>query len=351
MRAYTYLFAVLCTIASLTIAVSSSASTPELPQTGAERVACARFAAPGGSDAHRGTRARPFRTAQRLLRSLRPHQTGCLRGGTYTALGAYVLDFSKSNVTIVSYPGERALLQGIVVNRNGANGNRVAGVTIEGDGSQNTIQVYGDDFTLEASDVTNAWRGRSCLMLGDPSVGAALRPVIRGNRFHECGALANGNKDHGIYANVVDGGLITENVFWNSAAYAIQLYPHAQNTVFSHNVVDGSGSGVRGGVIIGGDTAGTPSSGNTIEYNVISYAVTYNIDSWWGGSIGSNNTVRSNCLFGASIANIGATAGYTMTGNVIADPQFLDRGARDYRLGSGSSCLAVVGYDTAARIG
>jgi len=47
-------------------------------------------------------------------------------------------------------PGERAVLQGIVVVRNGANGVRLARVSVEGVGGANTIQVYGADFVLEA---------------------------------------------------------------------------------------------------------------------------------------------------------------------------------------------------------
>jgi len=229
-----------------------------------------------------------------------------------------VLDFSKSNVTITSYPGERALLKGIVVDRNGADGVRLLGVSVDGDGSQNTIQVYGADFTLQGSDVTNSWRGRSCMMLGYPSAGAAVRPVIRGNRFHECGSTANGNLDHGIYANLVSDGLITENVFWNSAGFAIQLYPYAQNTVFSHNVVDGVGTVARGGVIIGGE-ASSPSSGNTIEYNIITYAANYNISSSWGGPPGTGNIARNNCLWGGRSGNISLAGGLVAKGNIVTD--------------------------------
>ena len=299
---------------------------------------CSRTAWPGSG------------SAQALVARLSSGETGCLRGGSYSASGPYVLDFSKPGVSVVSYPGERAVLNGIVVARSGASKVRLADVSIDGDGSQNTIQVYAADFTLEDSDVTNSWRGRSCLMLGDTSAGAAVRPVIRGNRFHECGAKANGNKDHAIYANQVTGGLITENVFWNSAAYAIQLYPNAQNTVFSHNVVDGGGS-VRGGVIFGSESSGTPSSGNTVENNIITYAATYNLESYWGGTPGSGNSARSNCLYAGGAGNIGSTEGYSSQNNTSADPQFQNRAAHDYRLKPGSDCLAVVGFDTAARNG
>jgi len=227
---------------------------------------------------------------------------------------------------------------------------RLADLTIVGSGTQNTIQVHGADFTLQGSDVTNQWRGRSCLMLGDPAAGTALRPVIRGNRFHQCGNPANGNLDHGIYASSVVDGLITENEFWDIAAYAIQLYPHAQNTVFSHNIVDGTGSTSRGGVIVGGENTGIPSSGNLIEYNVIAYAITYNLDTWWGGTAGSGNLARSNCLYGAKQGQIGSTTGLTTQANLTTDPLFTNEASHDYRLQPQSPCLTTVGYDTAANL-
>jgi hypothetical protein len=187
--------------------------------------------------------------------------------------------------------------------------------------------------------------------LGDPTAGTALRPVIRDNRFHECGSPANGNLDHGIYANVVVDGLITENLFWNMAAYAIQLYPHAQSTVFSHNVIDATGPAARGGVIVGGSTSGSPSSLNVIEFNVIAYAPTYNIDAWWGGATGSGNIARSNCLFAGKQGNIGSTNGLSILNNLNSDPLFLNRQAHDYRLQPTSGCLPTIGYDTAALLG
>jgi hypothetical protein len=313
-------------------AVAQTRATP--PPT------CSKFASPGQG------------TAQALLNSLAPAQVGCLRGGTYTATGSYVLDFSSRAVTISSYPGERAVLVGVMVFRNGASGSKLSRVAVEGTGGptgrSNTIQILGAaDVVIEDSDITNRWRGRSCLIIGDGSAPAAVRPVIRRNRFHECGSLANGNQDHAIYAaNVVDGK-ITDNLFWNSAAYALQLYPNAQRTVFAHNVVDGGSPSVTGGVIFGGDV-GDASSGNVVEHNVLADSTRYNIESWWGGAVGTGNVARSNCLFGGGFGEIGAANGFAPQGNLVASPGFLNRSSHDYRLRADSPCLAVVGYDTAA---
>jgi chitodextrinase len=317
-------------------------ATVPTPACATPQTSCNKVALPGEG------------TAQALLASLSPGQVGCLRGGTYTPSGLYVLDFSSANVTIMAYPDDRAVLVGTIVVRRGASGSRLAGVAVEGTGGstgqQNTIQVLAaSDFVIEDSDITNAWRGRSCVILGNSQDDVAVRPVIRRNRFHECGNPANGNLDHAIYAADVVDARITDNIFWNTAAYALHLYPNAQRTVFAHNVIDG-GSRSVGGVIFAGDS-GAASSGNIVEHNVIGYSTRYNIESWWAGPVGSGNVARSNCVFGGGLGDIGVTNGFAAESNVPADPIFLSRAGRDYRLRADSPCLAVVGYDTAARLG
>ena len=243
-------------------------------------------------------------------------------------------------MAIMSYPGERAVLRGTVVVRSGANNVRLANLSVEGLGGANTIQVYGADFVLEGSQITNNWRGRSCMILGDGSNGTAVRPVIRRNRFRECGSLANGNQDHAIYASHVADGRFSDNAFWDSAGYAIQLYPDAQRTVVSHNTIDGGSPSVRGGIVIGGDSDDT-SNGNIVEYNVIAYATTYNIEAWWDGAVGAGNVARYNCLWNGGQGEIDADE-VAVVGNVVADPLFIDRERHDLRVGARSICADVV---------
>lgn len=331
------------------VAATRGAAPP--PKRADGQAPCTKYAAVDGSDSARGTERRPFRTPQRLVRALRKGQVGCLRGGTYTSSGLYVLDVHRPGVAIVSYPGEHAVLRGIVVVRPTAPNVRLADLSFEGGpvGSMNTVKVYSADFTLERSDLTNGGRGPSCLMLGSSEGGVATRPVIRRNRFHDCGNLANGNQDHAVYASHVVDGLITENVFWNVAGYSIQLYPHAQRTTFSHNVIDG-GSSNRGGVVVGSESDGAPSSGNVVERNVIAFAASYNVMAYWGGAPGSGNVVRSNCVFGGGDGNIGAPVGFTAQGNITADPQFVNRAQHDLRLGPNSPCRKVTAATAVAEV-
>src|SRR5262249_43821758 len=108
--------------------VPPPAPAPVPPPPSNPPVGCDKTASPGAG------------TAQALLASLSSGQVGCLHGGTYTASGVYVLDFSKSDVSIVSYPGETAVVQGIIVDRNGADRVRLSSLKIVGTGIQNSIQ-------------------------------------------------------------------------------------------------------------------------------------------------------------------------------------------------------------------
>jgi hypothetical protein len=331
-------------VKALLATTAALAALSVLPASAIATDQCDQVASPGSD------------TAQQLLDSLRPGETGCLHGGVYASSRDNVLYPRRGGapgapLTLRSYPGERARLVGIIDIRHGSDYITLSGLDIEGTGEDgaNTIKIYSRGVVLEESDITNAWRGRSCLILGNNEGGGqAVAPVVRGNTFHECGNPANGNQDHGVYAaNVLDGEIV-DNLFYDSAAYTIQLYPNAQRTRFAHNVVDGSGRSVRGGIVFGGD--GRFASGdNVVEKNVIVSAATAAITSYWEGPVGTGNLARDNCVWGSRGDDISREWGFTAVGNRVAQPLFASRGARDYRLARDSQCLRTVGYDTLAR--
>jgi len=322
-------------------------------------IVCERFASPGGSDSASGTKAAPFETAQRLADSLSPGEAGCLREGTYTADSDddhdEVLTFSQggdsdSPVTVGGYPGERATLEGIVTVPEGAEGITLTNLVFEGTGDSNTIKIYSEDVTVQNSEITNEGRGLSCMILGSNDEGGqAVRTIVRGNRFHDCGDTDNDNKDHGIYAsNVVDAEIV-DNVIYGSAAYAIQFYPNAQGVRFAHNVIDGGAPSVRGGIAFGGDDH-YASADNVVDQNVVANSQTYNITSSWDDDVGTGNIARENCLWSGKEGDVVSNGDFATTDNKSADPGFRDPSEDDYRLDPDSPCLEIVGYDTAARL-
>jgi hypothetical protein len=329
-----------------------SSSLPPLRLSG-----CAKYAAPSGSDRNPGTRRRPFATPQRLADALHPGKVGCLGAGTYDGSDSeYVLRVNRGGrpnapITIRSYPPRAAKLVGIVNVPHGSDHVRLSDLTIDGTGDENTIKVYAADVTIKGNDITNESRGRSCLILGNNSESeAAVRTIVRLNRFYECGSSDNGNEDHAIYAANVDRARIVSNLFWASAAYAIQFYPNARRSTFAHNVVDGGEHSVRGGIVFAGDSD-YASRGNEVERNVIAFTATSAISSNWEATVGSGNLARFNCVWISRLDPIDTDrGGFTAYRNVVSNPRFVDRGKRDYRLGRGSRCRRIVGFDTAALI-
>jgi hypothetical protein len=313
--------------AALLLALLSGAPAP------AAEASCDAYASPGES-------------VQALVDSLSAGETGCLRGGTFThATGDYIAKFkaagtAEAPITLRSAPGERARLVGVVMFDAPASHVHLSDLEIEGTGVQNTIKIYSADAVVENNDISNGMRGDSCMILGG-SAGRAVRPIVRGNTFHDCGSKENGNKDHGIYAARNDDAQISGNTFTNQVGYAIQLYPDAQRAQVTDNVIDGGPDTIRGGIVIGGDTTAA-SSGNVVERNIITHTATQGVFSYWPGAVGTDNVVRNNC-FWETDDEVGGDAGLAVAGNIVADPSFANRAARDYTLAQGSGCRGVHG--------
>jgi hypothetical protein len=133
-------------------------------------------------------------------------------------------------------------------------------------------------------------------------------------------------------------------VIWGAAAYAIHLYQNSQGSQITHNVIVGNGYGV---IFAGSPTLA--SDNNTVTDNIIAGSTAgYDVSSYWGGTVGTGNTLKGNCISaGVGGAVLTPAAGFAASGNVTAaTPGFVDAATNNYRLSTGSPCLSVVGYDT-----
>src|SRR5437763_10809798 len=92
--------ALLSAVAAAAIAASGGVASAD--------VTCSKVVSTTGSDAAAGTAAAPYATVTKLVGSLTSGQTGCLRAGTYVES----IDDYTPNLTLTSYPGERATLKG-----------------------------------------------------------------------------------------------------------------------------------------------------------------------------------------------------------------------------------------------
>jgi hypothetical protein len=312
-----------------------------LSSPAAAAASCDRLAATDGSDSNPGTAAAPFRTAQRLADSLSPGQSGCLRSGTYTN-GVRI---ATSDVTLTSYPGERATISGkTYVTKDG---DRVTISFLNLVSGSGTGQfVNGTDDVFDNVDVTSN-NTENCFIIGsdDPNYGRTEGLIIEHSRIHNCGQLnPDTNQDHGIYVAHADNTVIRDNWIYDNADRGVQLYPDARGTHVYGNVIDGNGEGVT----ISGDD-GTASSDNVIENNVISNSkIRWNVESYWGGGVvGTNNVVRNNCLLasnGDSYYNHGggivpgADRGFTTFGNTTVSSDVVTSALQSVQHGDAIPC-------------
>ena len=305
-----------------------------VPAPAGAAVTCDRVAAAGGSDSAAGTAAAPFATPQRLVSSLSVGQTGCVRGRL--AGDAWI---RTDGATLTSEPGQRGTIRGEVVIDHDVENATISNLNLEkGDFEYPTPVILGDDATLANNDITSQGRG-ICVLLGAKghhSGARADRTLIVGNRIHNCGT--SNNHQHGMYLEHAADTRIVGNFIYDNADRAIQLYPDADRTTITGNVIDGNGEG-----IIFSGTGEWASSDNVVRGNVITNSkLRAAVESWWGGVVGTGNLVEKNCLWGGAGQIDLSGGGFTARDNAIVDPLYVDRAAKDFRLREGSPCAALL---------
>jgi hypothetical protein len=319
-----------CTSTSDTDETDSVAPAPS--PTGATYT-CSKELSPGGN-------------VQSFVDSLTAGQTGCLRGGNYSASA---LRISKASTTLASYPGERATVNLPVEGEVADTGNFVKIKRINFTTTDNhTLRIYGDNVVLEDNEFTNSGNPESgaCVGVGGSAYYAYNLTITR-NIFKDCGGNTT-NQNHAIYAAHFVGLTVTDNLFYGNGAYRIQLYPEADGAYVGHNIFDNQGSS-RGGVVVSTETQ--HSRNHVIEKNIVINSIT-----WAGIYINNskpnltNNQANYNCFYNNPAGNISGTFDKGAIGNITQNPLFVNAGARDYRLQTGSPCLSVVEYDTYAKI-
>lgn len=257
-----------------------------------EVATCTAWSSPSGSDSTgAGSQLRPYRSAQRLLRSLPAGGTGCLRTGRY--VGDVTL--LRDDTTLRSAPGDRAVLAvASLTVPAGVDRATVSHLDIVGGRGALTVRLVGDGFLLTRNDISNQG-GASCVLVGASDHRTRGGRIVE-NVIHGCGRDGN-HLDHGIYAQNVGpapgpegrGLLVEGNVLYDLASYAVQLYPQSLGSTVRRNVIDGGGRSVRGGVILDGPV----SVSNRIEANVIARTRT--------GAVvqrtGSSQVSQDNCFW------------------------------------------------------
>jgi hypothetical protein len=346
---------------ALTLAAGCASSGPtETARVGSGGLSsvsrCDLVASPGGA----------IRTPEELVAALRPGQTGCFDAGTYSSTE---VDVSKPGVTLQSLPGKRATWDGRIViaaagvtirslNLDGTTGRllsppydpqcqAVGGCTLPG------LTITGAGAKIYRNDITNS-RG---ICINAASYGGVTPDDfdIERNRIHDCKPADN--HIHGIYVAEGANGVIKYNAIFDNGDRGIQLYPHARHETISYNTVDGN----RTGLEFGGNGPNSASD-NTVTNNIFSFpsssadasspglGARFNVEAHWVGAVGSGNRVTGNCSytnatgqFSGSPAHSGFSTdpGFSAQGNIVADPSYVDRAAKNFTLRHGSSCAGL----------
>jgi Right handed beta helix region len=304
------------------------------------RVSCDLYASPRGSDSDPGIRARPFRTAGKLVNRLRTRQTGCFRAGTYTF---EEIDITNAGVTLAPYRDEAVTLRGSIKVKPTGSGSTIEGMKLDGAGgtTDQGPKIYADGVVLRNNEITNDHTA-ICVEIGTfYSSPAPKGVVIERNRIHDCGVLPSTNLQHGIYVGDARHAVIRDNWIYNNADRGIQLYPDAQHTKIVGNVIDRNGEGV----VLGG-RGGVTSNHNLVQANVITNSRDGPNVYSGPGPTATGNVVRNNCVWaGAGSPSEDSNGGietpsrnFTASANTVVDPSYANPVGGDYRLSAESEC-------------
>jgi nitrous oxidase accessory protein NosD len=298
-----------------------------------------RYASPRGFDRRgRGSRKRPFRTVERLVRSLGRGRTGCLLSGRYTHSGP--IRIKRPGIVLRAAPGALATVVGAIWFDPTAHGARVSGLTLT-----TTDSVYATPLKVQADDVTvrdnriSAGQSAPCIQVG--SVRTTYRTVIESNRVAGCGK--QDKFDHLLYLQRTRDVRVRWNLLYgNRGGWAVHLYPDADHTLVAHNVIDGN----VGGVVFAGNGSGDTSDFNLVRNNAITFSSPRsNLEgSWSDGPAGKGNLAELNCLFSVgpdSPAGVAEQTGFAARDNVVLGRSPYVRGR--YAFPRHSRCARLVG--------
>ena len=198
--------------------------------------------------------------------------------------------------------------------------------------------------------------------------GAANSCVFTRNSAYGGGGMGGGAanscvfvSNSAVYGGGALGGTVTNCAFLgNSAAQGGGAYGNiATNCIFTGNTASGNGGGMSNGTAINGAFTGNTAGGNgggADEADLSSCTLTGNSATGEGGGAYLSSNAAINCIVwgnaaGMSGSNIevfpgGGTitysdvqGGFTGTGNINADPQFVNQSTGNLHLTAGSPCI------------
>jgi hypothetical protein len=283
------------------------------------------------TDAGAAEVAPPLGPVAKMLGSLANGQTGCLEDGTYNEDVTFSKGGSSANpITLAAKPGAHPILKGILTIPDTTDNIAIVGLTLEGPAGSKlaTPLIRGDRVALRGNDISN--HGVDCVTLGDPKSGAPAKVVtIEGNRIHSCKA--------GVVAALAESSTIANNAIFDNTGDGVSLYPNGDSITIEHNIIDGNGNGV-----LFGSDGSVVSINDNARLNVISNSTGFNVYSAFPMAVGTGNNATMNCLWMGAKGDVQTPMkGFSAKDNVTADPMYVDRAAKDFRLAPTSACAGM----------
>lgn len=303
------------------------------------------YVAPNGSNANPGTPAAPWQTIQHALNTLQPGQKAYVRAGTYLeALSMSRAGTATAPITIEAYPGERPIIDAefvrgpLSIQSTGAY-LRVKGFIFDRDccTSGGHIDVYGHHIEIVGNEMRNG-RGK-----GVYTAEASRNVHIIDNWIHH-NVTPGGQQDHGIYLQGYDHFVANNVIHDHPDGFGIQIYDIGSGHVVVNNTVTDNG---HSGLVVGG-SGGV--SNVTIRNNILANNSRYGVQHDSSCPI-ADVVVETNVIFGngSGAVQTGCSA-ITASGNIMADPLFVDPGtttSRDLRVRLGSPVINAARLDYA----
>ena len=326
-----------------------------LPPLLAQSTGPAYYVATTGADGNPGTISQPWKTIQKAMSALRPGERAYVRAGTYETGGTFGTSddsqFWSANCTatgpcsILAYPGERPVIHGWI--KITGSYLRLTGFIIEGPLSRDEKSCSERRaMQIEFSGGHHVEISQNEIRNNDYHAGIYLSGVnnihLIGNYIHDngrftidadpCTGSSVWNVDHGVYwsRNSGGGNLVANNVFGHNRGYGVQFYPSAADVLVIQNTFVENGN------------AGILTYEAADRITVINNISAFNERSKQIKLVSGNaNVVRHNIVYSpnSSLNGIENNTSSVVTDNVIADPRFMNRTTKDFRVQTGSPAI------------